>query len=237
MMRGIDISNWQAGLNINDVAGFTDFCIMKATGGLGFTDVYCDDWVVQCRDLGIPFGFYHYAHDGYNVGTGAQEATRFLSECRGYFGFGIPILDWEEDSVDAYWVNEFVWTVYNATGVWCWIYANPWRFNQYAPGGIEPNCSRWIAAYPTSAGVTLDTDPGEIPATDGDVCCWQYSSNGYVGDYSGRLDVNHFYGDAKAWTDYIYGPHGDRPHSDIEAAIEKFIVENDVYKVTVEKKQ
>ena len=42
MLRGIDISNWQAGLDADAVFPNVDFVICKATEGVGFVDGYCD---------------------------------------------------------------------------------------------------------------------------------------------------------------------------------------------------
>ena len=89
-MNGIDVSNWQAGLNISDVA--CDFVIAKATEGLNFVDKYCDKFIQQAIKLGKPFGFYHFARP---TNDAVREAEYFYNNCRGYFGKGIPILDWE----------------------------------------------------------------------------------------------------------------------------------------------
>ena len=170
MLRGIDISNWQAGLDADSVFPNVDFVICKATEGVGFVDGYCDSWVQWCRAHGKPWGFYHFA----NSNDPVKEAVHFIDNASNYFGEGVPVLDWEGDqSVD--WVNEFVKIVHDQTGIWPWIYANPWRFNQ---GGVEPNCMRWIASYPDVLNPGLDYDPGEPPACDGLVGCWQYASDG-----------------------------------------------------------
>lgn len=197
MLQFVDISNWQDGLNIEALSGI-DACIMKATGGTSFVDPTCDPWVSQCEQLGMPWGFYHFAGD-WEIGTARDEAEFFLAHCAGYFGRGIPVLDWEVD-VGPDWVNEFVTIVHDRTGVWPWIYANPWRFNQ---GGVEPNCGRWAASYPNWIyNPTPPFDPGEPPEVDGLLCAWQYASDGMVTGYWGNLDVNVFYGDESAWRAY-----------------------------------
>ena len=225
MLRGIDISNWQAGLDADAVFPNVDFVICKATEGIGFVDGYCDSWVQWCRRNGKPWGFYHFA----NVDSPAMEATHFINNTSNYFGEGIPVLDWEGgQSVE--WVNEFVNIVHDQTGIWPWIYANPWRFNQ---GGVESNCGRWIASYPAVTNPSLDYDPGDVPQTDGLVVCWQYASDGMVSGYSGNLDVNHFFGDAKAWGLYAgfstsNPPSVENPKSSV--------LENDEYRVEITKK-
>lgn len=224
MLRGIDISNWQAGLDADSVFPNVDFVICKATEGIAFVDGYCDSWVQWCRAHGKPWGFYHFA----NVNSPAMEATHFINNTSNYFGEGVPVLDWEGDqSVD--WVNEFVKIVHDQTGIWPWIYANPWRFNQ---GGVEQNCMRWIASYPDVLRPGLDYDPGEPPETDGLVGCWQYASDGQVPAYPGNLDVNHFFGSVGAWQAYAGVPSSGQP----DPSPSQSVLENDRFRVTIEEK-
>lgn len=224
MLRGIDISNWQAGLDADAVFPNVDFVICKATEGVGFVDGYCDSWVQWCRRNGKPWGIYHFA----NVNSPAMEATHFIDNTSNYFGEGVPVLDWEGgQSVE--WVNEFVRVVHDQTGIWPWIYANPWRFNQ---GGVEPNCMRWIASYPDVLRPGLDFDPGEPPETDGLVGCWQYASDGQVPGYEGNLDVNRFFGSVGAWQAYAGVPSTGAPSEPIGQSV----LENDRFRVTIQEK-
>ena len=113
MLRGIDISNWQAGLDADSVFPNVDFVICKATEGVDFVDGYCDSWVQWCRRNGKPWGFYHFA----NFNDPMKEAVHFIDNTSNYFGEGIPVLDWEGgQSVE--WVNEFVNIVHDQTGFW-----------------------------------------------------------------------------------------------------------------------
>lgn len=224
MLRGIDISNWQAGLDADAVFPNVDFVICKATEGIGFVDGYCDDWVQWCRRNGKPWGFYHFA----NSNDPMKEAVHFIDNTSNYFGEGVPVLDWEGgQSVE--WVNEFVNIVHDQTGIWPWIYANPWRFNQ---GGVEQNCMRWIASYPDVLRPGLDYDPGEPPETDGLVGCWQYASDGQVPAYPGNLDVNHFFGSVGAWQAYAGVPSSGQP----DPSPSQSVLENDRFRVTIEEK-
>lgn len=225
MLRGIDISNHQDGMDLNAVLPNVDFVICKATEGTGFVDWCCDRWVQQCKTQGKPWGFYHFA--GINGAT--EEAAYFINNTSNYFGEGIPVLDWEGDQSVA-WVNEFVGKVHEQTGIWPWIYGNPWRFNQ---GGVEPNCGRWIASYPDVLRPGLDYDPGEVPETDGLVCCWQYASDGQVPGFDGNLDINHFFGDEGAWRAYAGVSLPSTP-DEPNRIMEK--LENERFRVTIEEK-
>lgn len=198
MLSFIDISNHQGRAGLTDLSPLlpqVGGVIVKATEGTDFVDAYCDKYVQQLIKARKPWGFYHFAGNG----SPAQEAHWFYKNCSNYFDHGIPILDWEgEQSVD--WVNQFVNQIYGDTAIWPWIYGNPWRFNQ---GGVEPNCMRWIAAYPSVAHPTFDqAETWKPPSADGVVGAWQFCSDGRLNGYGGDLDCDLFYGDKTAWLKY-----------------------------------
>lgn len=201
-MKFIDISNWQAGLNVASVVknGGLGAVIVKATEGVGFVDKSCDGFVQQCISNGIRFGFYHFARNN----DAAAEAEFFRKNTQGYEGKGIPVLDWEDGQSIA-WVNKFVERYHELTGVWPWVYGNAWRFNQ---GTVNTNCGRWVAGYPSN-GITdinygLNNDCA-YKVNNGLVCAWQFSSSVRISGYSGNLDGDVFYGDATAWDKYAGG--------------------------------
>ena len=206
MIRFIDISNHQGSdrLDLTSVLPSVDAVVCKATEGTGFVDSYCDKFVQTCIKAGKPWGFYHFN----GLGNATEEAEYFHKNCLNYFGHGIPILDWEyvyrngkQYDVPVSWVNEFVRAIHKWTGIWPWIYGNPWRFNQ---GGVEKNCGRWVAGYPLATN--RDPEYGlnhECPyPVDGLMCAWQFTSTGRVSGYSSNLDCNVFYGDTSAWAAY-----------------------------------
>lgn len=229
MLNFIDTSNWQGGYN--PALTGADAVIVKATEGTNFVDQYCDPTIQQAISSGMPWGFYHFAGDGDAV----AEAVHFINNCSGYFGSGIPVLDWEgNQGVD--WVNRFVKTVHEQTGVWPWIYANPWRFNQ---GGVNQNCARWVASYPDVASPTWSQAQGwDCPAADGNVVAWQFCSDGAVNGIAGNVDLDLFYGTKEQWQAYARcdmrpdsGGNDAGPNPD---GVE--VLENDTYKVTIERK-
>lgn len=232
MIRFIDISNWQGDINLPALLPNVEGVVCKATEGTAFVDQYCDGWVQQCINAGKSWGFYHFASSE----SASEEAEFFVNNCKGYFCNGIPILDWEGNQ-SVGWVNAFVAKVHLLTGVWPWIYGNPWRFNQ---GGVEPNCARWVAEYPSVASPSFDmAESWECPEAEGNVVSWQFCSDGRVSGYNGNLDCSLFYGTNKQWRDYALGGNtasedGDdnhSPDSDIS------VLENDEYKVTIERKK
>ena len=229
MINFIDTSNHQGGYS--PALTGADAVIVKATEGNWFVDGCCDAIILQAIASGMPWGFYHFASDGLAI----SEAAFYAKNCRNYFGKGIPVLDWEgNQSVE--WVNAFVEYVHSQTGVWPWIYGNPWRFNQ---GGVNPNCARWVADYPDVVSPTWSQAQGwGCPAADGNVVAWQFCSDGAVNGIAGNVDLDLFYGDKEQWAAYARGDvrpdnsgNDAGPNPDGVSALE-----NDMYKVTIERK-
>lgn len=198
-MKFIDISNWQAGLDVATVVknGGLGGVIIKATEGVGYVDKSCDKFVQQCIKNGIPFGFYHFARNN----NAKAEAEFFRKNTAGYEGKGVPVLDWEDDQ-SVSWVNTFVERYHELTGIWPWVYANPWRFKQ---GKVNENCGRWVAGYPRNGIIDINYGirnslPGSYNV--GLVCAWQFSSSVRISGYNGSLDGDVFYGDKEAWAKY-----------------------------------
>ena len=222
MMNFIDISSYQEGLRLPDVQASIDAVMIKATQGTWYVNSFCDEWVQQAIALGMPWGFYHYA----DANDPEIEAEYFVENCWNYFKHGIPCLDWEENqSVD--WVNKFVNAVHKRTSVWCWIYANPWRFNQ---GGVEPNCMRWVASYPEIKHPTFKEAKHLLPPeTDGLVGAWQFCSDGIIDGTAFELCCDLFYGDKENWLKYA--------GADATENTEEIVLENNEYIATVRKKK
>ena len=142
-MRGIDISNWQAGLipsNMN-----IEFCIAKATEGLGYTDPSCDAFIQNCIQNDIPWGFYHFAREN----EPEQEAEYFYNECVNYFGKGIPVLDYETTNYDNRdWCERFMNKLHELSGVWGMLYISASRCGEYENSWLPEKCGLWVAGYP-----------------------------------------------------------------------------------------
>ena len=71
-LNGIDISGWQAGIDLSVVPA--DFVIMKATQGTGFVSDDFTRQYQQAKETGKLLGIYHYAKGGDYV----AEANHFL---------------------------------------------------------------------------------------------------------------------------------------------------------------
>lgn len=198
MLKGIDISNWQAGLNLYDID--VDFAIMKATEGIWFVDKYCDEWVQQAKSKGIKWGFYHFANDN----NPTSEADFFIDNCLNYFNHGIPILDIEDNSISNWgaYADEFCSRVHERTGIWPMVYCSAGFLYEFIGYECFKNCGLWCAGYPypatdwTSEDFPYSTQPWEF------VAIWQFTSNLRLNGYDGDLDGNIAYMDYSAWDKY-----------------------------------
>lgn len=234
MLHFIDVSNWQEGINLPSLFSQIDGVVCKATEGTGYVDPTCDGYIQHAIKCGKLWGFYHFAGNS----NATKEADYFYGNTKNYFGYGVPVLDWEGNQ-NVSWVNAFVSRIHELTGIWPWIYANPWRFKQ---GGVESNCMRWVASYPSSLHPTFSQAEGwDTPSCDGLVGAWQFCSDGRLSGYSGNLDCDLFYGDKEAWLKYAgYNtssdsePGGAGGNSDDMSDTQT--LENEIYRITVEKK-
>ena len=243
MLNFIDISSHQGDLNLVAVSSSIQGVIVKATEGTSYVNPYCDRHYRQAKNANIMRGFYHFA----GRSDPLAEAEFFYRNVLGYLHDGIPVLDWEgvykngklvfEQSVD--WVNQFVRKFHSLTGIWPWIYANPWRFNQ---GGVEPNCARWVASYPEVAHPTFaQAASWKCPNADGNVVAWQFCSDGLLSGYKGALACSLYYGDEESWLKYAgsdaldSGITGSAGGNTGGGASEAVTLTGSGYKVTIEK--
>lgn len=201
MIRGIDISNWQNGIELSYLD--IDFCIFKATEGIGYTDPTANDHHDQCIDNGLLWGFYHFAREN----EPEDEAEWFYNECKGYIGNGIPVLDYEtQNHNDVEWCERFVWHFHELSGIWCMLYLaayyNPGVAN-FEDSWLSDKCALWLAGYPftitdfSDAGVPCSAYYNPSPWDYASI--WQFTSELIIPGYHAKLDGNIAYMDSTAW--------------------------------------
>lgn len=200
-LNGIDISNWQAGINLAVVSA--DFVIAKATQGTSYVSPDCARQIEQARTTGKRFGVYHYVSGGNAI----AEANFFVDNCANWVGKGLFCIDWESQENSA-WGNEgyleqVVAQVKARTGIPPIIYVQASRYAQVAAVANRQNCGLWIAQY---ASLT-PTGYQDTPWNEGAYDCVirQYSSAGRLPGYGGNLDLNKFYGDGATFDKYATG--------------------------------
>lgn len=214
-LNGIDISNWQQGIDLSKVP--CDFVIAKATQGTGYVSSDCSRQVEQALALGKCVGIYHYVGGGNAVG----EADYFVDNCRNWVGKVAFCLDWESEQ-NAAWGNEayleqVAARVKERIGVPPVIYVQASRYQQVKAVADRQNCGLWIAQYADMNA----TGYQQTPWNEGAYSCAirQYSSAGRLDGWGGNLDLNKFYGDRAAWSKYAGGNGASvRPASTAPAA-------------------
>lgn len=200
-LNGIDISNWQAGINLAAVPA--DFVIAKATQGTGYVSPDCARQVEQARQVGKRFGVYHYVSGGNAI----AEANFFVDNCANWVGKGLFCIDWESDENSAWgdegYLEQLVDQVKARTGIPPLIYTSASRYAQVAPVANRQNCGLWIAQYANMN----PTGYQDTPWNEGAYACVirQYSSAGRLPGYGGDLDLNKFYGDGAVYDKYVTG--------------------------------
>lgn len=205
-LNGIDISSFQAGINLAAVPA--DFVFIKATGGTSYVNPDCDRAFQQASKAGKKLGVYHFAHEQGYQGTAEQEAAFFLENIQGYIGKAILMLDWESDnSGDVSWAKRWLDYVQSKTGIKPLIYMSTSVLAAHDFSSIQnADYGLWLAEYPTnnSTGYQQPTPPngGEWGNC---VAMYQYTSNGRLPDYNGALDLDIFYGDQSTWDAYAKG--------------------------------
>lgn len=209
MQNGIDISNHQGSMDLAKVLKQTktDFVICKATEGLKFVDKFCDRFMVTAQDAGKQVGFYHFARPEWN--SAKAEAEFFLRQTKGYFGKGIPVLDWESSGKsNVKWAKEWLDYIYDKTGVKPVIYMSESVINAYNWKAVaDTGYGLWVARY-RDYNIDRNYDMstcGKKPVVKwwSFYMMWQWTSVGRLDGYSGNLDCDVFYGDGKAWDAYV----------------------------------
>lgn len=204
-LNGIDISNHQGRAGINIGAVPFDFVICKATEGTTYVDAYCDKFVQKAIAMGKLWGVYHFAT---GKSSGVAEADFFLKNIQGYIGKGILVLDWESTAVPKgpSYAKAFLDRVYQKTGVRPLIYMSNSVIHSYDWSSVVAgNYGLWNAGYYAgyremgyNPNAPIYGGLGEF----GTCAMYQYTSSGRLSGYNGPLDLDVFYGDAKAWNAY-----------------------------------
>lgn len=201
-MQGIDISNWQNGIDLSAVP--CDFAICKATQGTSYVSPDCVRQVEQTMSLGKLFGVYHYVG-----GQGAvAEADFFVDSVLNWIGKGILVIDWESGENSAWgnlnYLDQLIKRVIERTGIPPIIYSSasdfPWDI------AANNNCGTWVAQYANYNS----TGYQDSPWNEGAYSCTirQYASTGRLPGYCGNLDINKAYINAEQWMKYA-NPSGD----------------------------
>lgn len=204
-LDGIDISSWQAGINLYNVEG--DFVIVKATGGTGYTNPYFWSMAEDTRNSGKLLGLYHFARESGSRGSATAEADYFVDTVAGYVGSAVLVLDYEAEVIDRGpgWAKTWLDRVYERTGVRPVIYMSKSVANEQDWSAVAPNYKLWGAQYlyryynNPQTGYVDDPELTDGWGPWGKPTIYQYNSTSYLSGWGGSLDMDKFYGSKAEW--------------------------------------
>lgn len=199
---GIDVSSNQ---DVDVCAKVNyDFAIVKMSGNPpGYPWSYVNPHAKhQCDDAvkrGKPVGLYHFGY-----GKDAQaEAEYFIKQVKsiGYLSKAMLVLDYEDDCTNRgrSWVQKFLKRVEELAG---------YKPVLYASGSVIVEQNLFALGYPVWCASYRDYEPVYGYDTSGmsiypgceKALMWQFTSEGYLSGYSGRLDLNKFFGSLADFT-------------------------------------
>lgn len=200
-MNGIDVSNWQHGINVSQMQD-VEFVIAKATEGTTYVNPDCDRVYRDARASGKKTGVYHFARQGDAI----VQAKYFVDHISGYIGQSVLVLDYESSAVDqgVGWAKDWLDAVYNMTGVKPVIYMSNSVVHRYDWAEVAKNYSLWNAGYYAGYNTIygfVDNPPlhYDLGAFSDNTALYQYTSSGRLNGWSGNLDLDIFYGDITDW--------------------------------------
>jgi GH25 family lysozyme M1 (1,4-beta-N-acetylmuramidase) len=201
-IKGVDVSSYEGSINWATVkaAGYT-FAFAKATEGVTITDAYYVSNQTNGTAAGMAMGSYHFGRPENNTAT--AEANYFLSVAGPYIkACHLPaVLDVEDPpsgpGLSTYftsaqltsWIQTWMTTVKNATGIAPLIYIGP--SNASFVGSSLNTYGLWIDDYNSS--------PTAPPPNIGVLTNWQFKQYSWTGTVPGiggtaNCDLDVFHG-------------------------------------------
>lgn len=206
---GNDISRWQGDVNYDVFKNNTQFVIIKATEGKGFTDPKFSRNQSEARRVGLPLGYYHFARPDLK-NSGRDEADYFLSVIGSPVEGEVYVLDYEPASNPGdvvAWCKEWLDRVLEKTGVKSIIYLNQAQVKAFNWKPIvDAGYGLWIAAYLKTKEENFYSpyhnafEKGAWPFAA--IQQWTNAQN--VPGISGNVDGNVFFGDIATFKKYGY---------------------------------
>lgn len=186
--HGIDISSHQGGLNVG--ALWADFVIVKATEDDDYENPYLASQANATLGASKRLGVYHFARPG----DAQAQAHYFVAAAGAYVGRATFWLDWEADAVaqGPAWAKLFLDTVRALTGSTPGIYMNGSALNGYDWSSVASAYPLWYAGGPNYSDYGTSYSDPAVPSVSywGAPLIHQYTEDGVLPGYSGRLDLN-----------------------------------------------
>ena len=200
-LNGIDISSWQAGIDLSKVPA--DFVIIKATEGTNYVNPDFKRAADQTIASGKLLGIYHFAGGG----NPQQEADYFVNAVKPYIGKAALFLDFEAGAINDWGANgakQWLDYVASKTGVNPILYTSASVTRQFDWSEVAKTYGLWRAQYPDSApgGYTEPWTDGKGQGAWQAVAIYQYENLGQLPGYAGNLDLDQANMTREAWGRY-----------------------------------
>lgn len=196
ILKGIDISSHQEGINIKDVPA--DFVIVKATEGKSYVSPTFKAQYLAAKAANRLLGVYHFARPDNNGPV--EEASFFLETVKsvGAIGEAILVLDWEVPPLDDIpWVKSFCDYIVEKVGVTPFIYMSQGLTNENNWARVSADYPLWVAYWPSNPH---EQRPSVTWA--GNWSIWQWTDEFYSSGYTGPLDHNVTVITAEEWRQF-----------------------------------
>lgn len=191
-LTGIDVSHHQGTIDWAKVtAAGHRFAFVKATEGVSFRDPRYASNVTGAAKAGLLVGAYHFARPiSADVGNARRQAAHHAKVVGSLTGRLPSVLDIEGGLGDqTAWAFAFLDELERLTGKKPIIYTYGAHWNAHLrPDVAFARHPLWLARY--------NDTPGPPPRPWARWTFWQFTSSGTVPGIGGRVDLNHFDGDA-----------------------------------------
>ena len=194
MLKGIDISHWNKGVDLS--TPHIDFVICKATQGIKYRDPMLNDYMNFILENGLLFGFYHFLDSRYEP---EKQAEWFVENIFEYIGRGILVLDFEQDGASKWGSSGaeiFLDRVYELTGVRPLVYMNKSDLRKYDwHSVVAKNYGLWLASLTTPQIADIKK---EVPKDRVSIYPWKVRA---IRQYSFKGSLDRIYGKGKVACD------------------------------------
>jgi len=193
----IDLSSNNGTVDFSQITG-VDEIFVRACLGYGDQDANLSTNANGAAGAGLPVSYYHFAypHGGVDPTTDAQKQANYFADTVGALPQATHLaVDCEYQNAAgkdtplqpadySTWLQAFLDTVEQRTGIKCAIYGNAAYLNSHLPAGHSfGNYPLWIANYNNVPSPTLPNGWAAYWA-------WQYSETGSVPGVNGHVDLS-----------------------------------------------
>ena len=202
--KGPDISEWQGNIDIKALSSQVDFFIFRAYAGSS-KDKTVDRNVKLAISCNKPYGLYIYSY-ALNTAQAKEEAKRVVNLANSY-SVKPSFLCIDMEDADGYKKRNGMPSnqtlknicteeceIFENAGYYAMVYASSSWWNSKLTGLTKYD--KWVAHWPTYANGEQKGNAVDSSGENASRCgIWQFTSEGKLNGYGGRLDMNYAYKD------------------------------------------